>query len=173
MWLSSGSNSITSNLHFWSVAQDAKRRGATLVCIDPRRTETADKCHQHIALLPGTDGALALGLMREWFVAEGAASRLDHDYMKRHVSGVDELRGKAMAWTPERTARVCGITVDDVRALARQMADAKPLGIRLNYGMQRVHGGGNATHLIAMLPCLLGSWRQRGGGLRDRRTRGP
>ena len=59
-----GSNSITSNLHFWTFAQQAKRDGARLICIDPRRTETAEKCHQHIALLPGTDGALALGLMQ-------------------------------------------------------------------------------------------------------------
>jgi anaerobic selenocysteine-containing dehydrogenase len=156
-----GSNSITSNLHFWTVAQDAKRRGATLICIDPRRTETAEKCHRHVALLPGTDGALALGLMREWIVGE----RIDHDYISRHVSGYDELREKAMRWTLERTAQVCGLQADDVRSLAAQMAGAKPLGIRLNYGMQRVHGGGNAVHLVALLPCLLGSWRQRGGGM--------
>jgi anaerobic selenocysteine-containing dehydrogenase len=55
-----GSNSIGSNLHFWRLAQEAKRKGAKLVCIDPRRSETADKCHEHIALLPGTDAALAL-----------------------------------------------------------------------------------------------------------------
>ncbi len=156
-----GSNSIASNLHFWTIAQDAKRRGATLLCIDPRRTETAEKCHRHVALLPGTDGALALGLMREWIVGD----RIDHDYVGRHVSGYDELHAKAMAWTPERTAQVCGLDADAVRSLAAQMADAKPLGIRLNYGMQRVHGGGNAVHLIAMLPCLLGSWKHRGGGL--------
>ncbi len=156
-----GSNSITSNLHFWTIAQDAKRRGATLICIDPRRTETAEKCHRHVALRPGTDGALALGLMREWIERD----RIDHDYVARHVSGFDELRAKASAWTPERTAQVCGLDANEVRDLARTMADAKPLGIRLNYGMQRVHGGANAVHLCAMLPCLLGSWRHRGGGL--------
>ena len=63
-----GSNSIASNLHFWTYANQAKRNGAKLICIDPRKTETADKCHQHIALLPGTDGALALGLMHELIV---------------------------------------------------------------------------------------------------------
>ena len=70
-----GSNSIASNLHFWTFAQAAKRDGAKLMCIDPRKTETADKCHQHIALLPGTDGALALGLMHELI----AHDWLDHD----------------------------------------------------------------------------------------------
>ncbi|MBL8349215.1 MAG: molybdopterin oxidoreductase family protein [Burkholderiaceae bacterium] len=156
-----GSNSIASNLHFWTFAQQAKRQGARLVCIDPRRTETADKCHQHVALLPGTDGALALGLMHELIVN----GWLDEDYIARHVDGFEALRDKALAWPPERTAQVCGLPVDEVRALARDYATTKPAAIRLNYGMQRCHGGGNAVRLVAMLPCLTGAWRRRGGGL--------
>ncbi len=156
-----GSNSITSNLHFWTFAQQAKRAGAKLICIDPRRTETAEKCHQHIALLPGTDGALALGLMHE-LIANDA---LDHDYLARHVSGWPELRARALLWPPERAASECGITADEVRGLARDYAATKPAAIRLNYGMQRVRGGGNAVRLIAMLPCITGAWRHRAGGL--------
>ena len=156
-----GSNSIASNLHFWTFAQAAKRQGAKLVCIDPRKTETADKCHQHIALLPGTDGALALGLMRELVVNDW----LDHDYIARHTEGWPALRERAMAWTPERTAQVCGITADEVRGLARDYGTTKPAAIRLNYGMQRVHGGGNAVRLVAILPCLVGAWRDAAGGL--------
>jgi anaerobic selenocysteine-containing dehydrogenase len=156
-----GSNSITSNLHFWTYAQQAKRAGAKLVCIDPRRTETAEKCHQHIALLPGTDGALALGLMHE-LIAHDA---LDHDYIERHTEGWPALRARALEWTPERTAGVCGITPAEVRGLARDYATLKPPAIRLNYGMQRVKGGGNATRLVAVLPCLVGAWRHRAGGL--------
>ena len=156
-----GSNSIASNLHFWTFAQQAKRAGAKLICIDPRRTETADKCHQHIALLPGTDGALALGLMHE-LINQGW---LDDDYIARHVDGFDALRPEALAWPPERVAQVCGITADEVRGLARDYAQTQPAAIRLNYGMQRCHGGGNAVRLIALLPCLTGAWRQRGGGL--------
>ncbi|MDN3922428.1 molybdopterin-containing oxidoreductase family protein [Roseateles violae] len=156
-----GSNSIASNLHFWTYAMQAKREGAKLICIDPRRTETADKCHQHIALLPGTDGALALGLMHELI----AHDWLDHDYIARHVDGWDELRGKALGWPPERVAEVCGISAEEVRGLARDYATSKPAAIRLNYGMQRVRGGGNAVRLIALLPCLSGAWRQRAGGL--------
>jgi anaerobic selenocysteine-containing dehydrogenase len=156
-----GSNSIASNLHFWTFAQQAKRNGAKLICIDPRRTETAEKCHQHIALLPGTDGALALGLMHE-LIANGG---LDHDYLAQHVEGWPLLRERALQWPPERAAAVCGITADEVRGLARDYASAKPAAIRLNYGMQRVHGGGNAVRLVALLPCLVGAWRQRGGGL--------
>jgi anaerobic selenocysteine-containing dehydrogenase len=156
-----GSNSIASNLHFWTFAQQAKRHGAKLVCIDPRRTETAEKCHQHLALIPGTDGALALGLMHELIVN----SWLDEDYIARHVEGFDALRDKALAWPPERTAEVCGLSADEVRGLARDYASTRPAAIRLNYGMQRCRGGGNAVRLIALLPCLTGAWRQQGGGL--------
>ena len=156
-----GSNAITSNLHFWTYAQAAKRNGATLICIDPRRTETAEKCHQHIAPLPGTDGALALGLMHELIQHDW----LDHDYLRQHVDGFEELRAKALAWPPERTAAECGITADEVRELARLYGTTQPAAIRLNYGMQRVRGGGNAVRLIAMLPCLTGAWRHESGGL--------
>jgi anaerobic selenocysteine-containing dehydrogenase len=156
-----GSNSITSNLHFWTWAQAAKRAGAKLVCIDPRRTDTAERCHEHIALRPGTDGALALGLMHELI----AADSLDHDYIERHTQGWPALRERALQWPPERVAAVCGIDAAQVRALARDYATAKPAAIRLNYGMQRVRGGGNAVRLIAILPCLVGAWRHRAGGL--------
>ena len=156
-----GSNSITSTLHFWTLAQQAKRDGARLICIDPRRTETAEKCHQHIALLPGTDGALALALMHELI----AHDWLDHDYIARHVQGWPAMRERALQWPPERAAAMCGITLDEVRELAREYASIKPAAIRLNYGMQRVHGGGSAARLVALLPCLTGAWRHRAGGL--------
>ena len=156
-----GSNPITSSVHFWNFAQQAKRSGARLVCIDPRRTETAEKCHQHIALLPGTDGALALGLMHELVLNDW----LDHDYLQRHVEGWPALREQALQWPPERAAAVCGITADEVCGLARAYGTTRPAAIRLNYGMQRVRGGGNAARLIALLPCLVGAWRQPAGGL--------
>ena len=156
-----GSNSIASNLHFWTYAQAAKREGAKLVCIDPRKTETADKCHQHLALRPGTDGALALGMMHELI----ANDWLDHDYIERHTHGWPALRERALQSPPERAAAVCGITADDVRGLARDYGTTKPPAIRVNYGMQRVRGGGNALRLIAILPCLVGAWRHRAGGM--------
>ncbi|MEY4748186.1 MAG: hypothetical protein RIQ60_400 [Pseudomonadota bacterium] len=160
-----GSNSIASNLHFWGLAQEAKRAGAKLVCIDPRRSETAEKCHQHIALRPGTDGALALGLMHELIVN----GWLDQDYIDRHVEqgeqGWPALRERALQWPPERVAEVCGITAEEVRGLARDYGSTAPAAIRLNYGMQRVRGGGNAVRLIALLPCLTGAWRDKSGGL--------
>ncbi|CAN5882821.1 molybdopterin oxidoreductase family protein [soil metagenome] len=156
-----GSNSIGSNLHFWRHAQAAKRAGARLVCIDPRKTETADKCDEHIALLPGTDAALALALMHELIVHDG----LDHDYIAQHTLGWDALRERAMQWPPSRSAALCGVPEAQIVALAQAYGTTKPAAIRLNYGMQRVRGGGNAARAVACLPALVGAWRDRAGGL--------
>jgi len=156
-----GSNSIGSNLHFWRYAQQAKRNGARLVCIDPRKTETADKCQEHLQILPGTDAALALALMHELI----AHDWLDHDYIANHTIGWEGLRERALQWPPERAAAVCGIPVEQIRQLARDYGTTKPAAIRLNYGMQRAHGGGNATRAIVCLPALTGAWRHRAGGV--------
>jgi anaerobic selenocysteine-containing dehydrogenase len=160
-----GSNSITSNLHFWRYAQAAKRNGAKLICIDPRKTETADKCHEHIQLLPGTDAALALAIMHELI----ANDWLDHDYIAQHTLGWDQLKARAQQWPPERAAQVCGIPVAQITSLARDYGmswvNQTPAAIRVNYGMQRVRGGGNATRAVACLPALIGAWRHRAGGL--------
>jgi len=155
-----GSNPITSNLHFWTRAQEAKRRGARLVAIDPYRTATAEKCHQHVAPLPGTDGALALGLMHVLF----AENLIDRDYVDRYTIGANELAARAALWPPARTAKVCGISADEVIELARAYGTIRPAAIRLNYGMQRTAGGGNAARAIACLPALTGAWRDPAGG---------
>ena len=156
-----GSNAIGSNLHFWRLAQQAKRDGARLVCIDPRRTETAEKCHEHLAIRPGTDAALAFALMHELIVHNW----IDHDYVQRHTLGWDQLRERALQWPPARAAEVCGIPVEQLTQLARDYGTTKPAAIRLNYGMQRVRGGGNAVRAVACLPALVGAWRHRAGGL--------
>ena len=156
-----GSNSIGSNLHFWRYAQQAKRAGARLVCIDPRRTETADKCHEHLQLLPGTDAALALALMHELIVHDW----LDHDYIARYTQGWEALRARALQWPPERAAAVCGLPVAQIRQLAQDWGTTQPAAIRLNYGVQRAHGGANAVRAVACLPALTGAWRHRAGGL--------
>jgi len=156
-----GANPIASSLHFWTRAQEAKRRGAKLIAIDPYKSLTAEKCHQHIALRPGTDAALALGMMhvliREGFV--------DRDYVDAHTLGFDELAKRASLYPPSRAAAICGIDEQVIVDLARAFGSTKKAAIRLNYGMQRVRGGGNAVRAIACLPSLTGAWRERSGGL--------
>ncbi|WP_331693057.1 molybdopterin oxidoreductase family protein [Pandoraea sputorum] len=156
-----GSNPITSSVHFWAIAQEAKRRGAKLIAIDPYRSLTAEKCHQHIALLPGTDAALALGMMHV-LIAEDL---VDHEYIARHTVGYSELKDRVRRYTPARVAEICGIPEETVTTLAREYASAKPAAIRLNYGMQRARGGGQATRAVACLPALIGAWRDPAGGL--------
>jgi anaerobic selenocysteine-containing dehydrogenase len=160
-----GGNPIASNLHFWMRVQEAKRRGAKLIAIDPYRSLTAEKCHQHIALMPGTDSALALGMMHV-LVKENL---LDHDYIAQHTLGFAQLKERVAEWTPERTADTCGITAEEVVNLAREYGQAamrgEPVAIRMNYGLQRVRGGGMAVRNIACLPALVGAWRHPAGGV--------
>ncbi|GJH26275.1 molybdopterin-dependent oxidoreductase [Caballeronia novacaledonica] len=156
-----GANPIASSLHFWTRAQEAKRRGAKLIAIDPYKSLTAEKCHQHVALRPGTDAALALGmidvLIRENFI--------DDEYVSAHTIGFEELAARAAQYPPSRVAQICGIEENVVVELARAFGSTKKAAIRLNYGMQRVRGGGNAVRAIACLPSLTGAWRERAGGL--------
>jgi len=156
-----GANAVTSNLHGWSRAQQAKRNGARLVAIDPYRSLTAEKCHRHIAPMPGTDGALALGLMHV-MVREGW---LDRDFIERHTLGFDALAQRARQFPPDRVAAICSIRADEIEQLAHDYWHTRPALIRLNYGMQRARGGGNAVRAIACLPALAGHWRDPAGGL--------
>ena len=156
-----GSNAITSNLHFWRIAQQARRNGAKLVAIDPWASDTAQKCDWHIALMPGTDAALALGMMHVLITEE----MLDRDYIERHTLGFEGLRQRALQYTPQRVGEICGIDPAVVVALAREYGRTRPAAIRLNYGMQRARGGANAVRAIASLPALVGAWRDEGGGI--------
>jgi len=155
-----GSNPIASNLHFWTRAQEAKRRGAKLIAIDPWRSATAEKCHQHVALLPGTDAALALGMMQV-LIADGF---VDRDYVDRHTVGFDVLASRAAQYPPSRVAAICGLPEATIVELAREYGRTRPAAIRLNYGLQRHAGGGNAVRAIACLPALIGAWRDPAGG---------
>jgi anaerobic selenocysteine-containing dehydrogenase len=156
-----GSNAITSSVHFWARAQEAKRRGALLVAIDPYRSLTAEKCQTHIALLPGTDAALALGLMHVLI----RDALVDDEYVARHTLGFAELRERVAHYDPERVAAICGITAREIESLARLYGSIRPSLIRANYGMQRVRGGGMATRNIACLPALVGAFRDAAGGI--------
>jgi anaerobic selenocysteine-containing dehydrogenase len=156
-----GSNPIVSNLHVWSRCQEAKRRGAKLIAIDPWRSQTAEKCHQQIRPLPGTDGALALGMMHV-IVGEDL---YDREYVARCTLGFEQLTERVRHFPPDKVARICGITADEVVNLAREYAALKPAAIRVNYGLQRHAGGGMAVRNIACLPALVGAWRDAAGGV--------
>ena len=157
-----GANPVVSNLHLWSRVQEAKRRGAKVVAIDPYRSLSAEKCSQHVALLPGTDGALALGMMHV-LIAEDL---IDRDYIANYTVGYEALRKRVLeTCSPEWAARACGLRVDEVVQLARDYGRTRPSAIRLNYGMQRHAGGGIAARTIACLPALVGAWRDAAGGI--------
>ena len=155
-----GGNPVVSNLHGWRYMQEAKRRGARLVVIDPWRSETAAKADLHLAPMPGTDGALALAMMQV-LVAEDL---LDHEYVAAHTLGFEALAERVREWTPDRAAAVTGLPAEAIRQLARDYGSASPSAIRLNYGLNRCAGGAAAVRAIACLPALTGAWRHAAGG---------
>ncbi len=155
------SNIHGNNIHLWPFIEEARRRGAKLVVIDPYRTRTAACADWYLPINPGTDGALALAMMHV-IIGEGLH---DADYVAKYTLGFDELREKVKTYPPERVSQLTGISAEDIRKLAREYATTRPSVIRLNYGVQRSEGGGMATRAIAMLPCVIGSWKEAGGGL--------
>src|SRR5713101_749524 len=155
-----GSNPIVSNLHLWSRVQAAKRRGAKLIAIDPYRSLTAEKCHEHLALLPGTDAALALAMMHV-IIGEDL---YDRDYVEKYTLGFERLRERVKEYPPEKVAKITGLRAEKIVALAREYAGTRPAAIRLNYGLQRHAGGGMAVRNILCLPALTGDWRHPAGG---------
>ncbi len=156
-----GANPLLSNLHLWRSLQQAKRRGARLVCIDPLRTETAQRCDLHLAPMPGTDGALALAMMQV-LIKEGL---IDTDYVARFTLGFEALAARVAEWTPERAALETGLAAADIRQLAIDYGSIRPAAIRMNYGLQRCAGGASAVRAIACLPALVGAWREAAGGV--------
>jgi anaerobic selenocysteine-containing dehydrogenase len=149
------------NVHLWPFIEEARRQGAKLVVIDPYRTRTAKCADWYLPINPGTDAALALGMMHV-IINEGLH---DADYLREHTIGFDQLRAKVQEYPPERVSGWTGISASDIVKLAREYATTRPAVIRLNYGVQRSEGGGMATRAITMLPCVTGSWKEVGGGL--------
>ncbi len=156
-----GANIHGNNIHLWPFIEEARRNGAKLVVIDPYRTRTAGVADWHIAINPGTDVALALGMMHI-IVRQGWH---DTDYIAKHADGFDELQKRLPEYTPERVAQWTGIAKDDIERLAREYALTRPAAIRLNYGIQRSQNGGTAVRAVCMLPVITGSWKEVGGGL--------
>jgi len=156
-----GANIHGNNIHLWPFVEEARRNGAKLVVIDPFRTRTARVADWHLAIRPGTDVALALGLMR--CIIEG--DLYDKAYVDAYTVGFAELRQRAAEYTPRKVAEITGLAADDIERLAREYATTRPSAIRLNYGVQRSENGGMAVRAVSMLPAITGAWKERGGGL--------
>lgn len=156
-----GANIHGANIHLWPFIVEARRNGAKLVVIDPIRTRTAALADQHLAINPGSDLALALGLMHV-IIGE---KLYDTDYVDRYTNGFDALREGVSNYPPERVAAFTGIAAADIVQLAKDYATTRPAAIRLNYGVQRSEQGGAAVRAVTALPALVGSWREAGGGL--------
>ncbi|MGA2047110.1 MAG: molybdopterin-dependent oxidoreductase [Terracidiphilus sp.] len=155
-----GANIHGNNVHLWPMIEQARRNGARLVVIDPYRTRTAALADWHIAIRPGTDGALALGMMHV-ILNEGLE---DREYINQMTHGFKQLAERAREYTPDRVAAWTGMTAAEIEALAREYATTRPAALRMNYGVQRSENGGTAVRAIAMLPALTGAWIHRGGG---------
>ncbi|MBZ5568491.1 MAG: molybdopterin-dependent oxidoreductase [Acidobacteriia bacterium] len=156
-----GANIHGNNVHLWPFIEEARRNGARLVVIDPYRTRTAACADWYLPINPGTDVALALGMMHV-IINEGLH---DAAYVAQHAFGFDQLRARVQEYPPQRVARWTGISAEDIVKLARDYAATRPAAIRLNYGIQRSENGGMAVRAVCMLPCLIGAWKQVGGGL--------
>ena len=155
------SNVLATSVHLWPFIVEARRNGARFYTIYPVCTRTGKLADKHFAIYPGSDLALALGLMHV-IIAE---SLHDADYVANYASGFEALAQRAREYPPERVERLTGIPREDVFSLAREYATTRPAVIRLNYGIQRSEQGGAATRAIAALPVLIGSWREAGGGM--------
>jgi anaerobic selenocysteine-containing dehydrogenase len=156
-----GANIHGNNVHLWPFIEEARRAGGKLVVIDPYKTRTARCADWYLPINPGTDAALALGMMHV-IIGENL---YDHDFVERHTLGFPELREKVRDYTPERVAAWTGIAAADIVNLARDYATVRPAVIRVNYGVQRSENGGMNVRAISMLPCITGSWKEVGGGL--------
>jgi anaerobic selenocysteine-containing dehydrogenase len=161
-----GSNTAVTNIHFWTIEHQARRQGARIVTIDPYCSPTAARSDWWIPIRPGTDAALALGLMHIIF----RENWQDTDYLERYCVGAEALRQRVLQeYPPERVAHITGLPVADLERLAREYACARqlfagPALIRLNYGVQRHGGGAMAVRTITCLPALTGDWRYPGAG---------
>jgi anaerobic selenocysteine-containing dehydrogenase len=156
-----GANIVSSNVHFWPFVEDARRRGARLVVVDPYRSKTAERADLHLALLPGTDAALALAMMHVIF-RDGLE---DRGYLERHTVGAERLREHVRGWAPARAAEITRLPAEVIESFAREYASTQPSAIRINYGLNRHAGGAMAVRTLSSLPAVTGAWRHPGGGV--------
>ncbi len=156
-----GANPLSTGMHLWKYVLAAQRAGAHVVCIDPLRSGTAERCDEHVAVHPGTDAALALALMRV-IRDEGG---VDEGWVADHVTGWPELAARLEEWPVERAAAICRVDAETIRTLGRRVAATRPTSINVGLGLQRHGGAGAAVRAIMAITALCGDWRFPGGGL--------
>jgi anaerobic selenocysteine-containing dehydrogenase len=156
-----GANVLSTNPHLWRSILEARRNGAHVVTIDPIRTRTAAATDEHLAPLPGTDAALALGLLHV-VLEEG---REDGAFIGRLTVGWEAFRRRILEFPPQRAAAITGLPTESIVALGRRLAETRPTGIRIGIGIQRHGGGGMAVRTITCIPGVTGDWSQPGGGV--------
>jgi anaerobic selenocysteine-containing dehydrogenase len=155
-----GTNTLTTNHHLWKYVEAARRQGAHVVAIDPIRTRTAAAVDEHLAPIPGTDAALALGLLH----VVVAAGREDREFIATHTTGWEAFHRRILEYPPERVSAITGLPRERILALGERLATTRPTGIRLTMGLQRHAGGGMAVRAITCIPGVTGDWRYSGGG---------
>ena len=145
----------------WPFVVEARRKGAKFYVIDPVKNRTGRAADKHFAVNPGSDLALALGMVHVILREQ----QQDEEYIRKYSSGFDELCRLAADYPPDVAAELTGIPAGEIEALAREYAHIQPAIIRVNYGVQRSERGGAAMRAIAALPVITGAWRHIGGGL--------
>ncbi len=155
-----GVNPSATGIHFVPFLQEAQRRGARLVVIDPRATPLAKQADLHLAPRPGTDVVLALAIARFLF----ATGEADLDFLRAHTTGWEVLRERAQAWTLARAAETTGVAAEDIETLAAWYAESSPAVIRCGWGLERNRNGGSGVAAVLALPAVAGKFGVRGGG---------
>jgi anaerobic selenocysteine-containing dehydrogenase len=155
-----GWNPLSTAPHLWRKLLDARKAGARIVVVDPFRSRTARVADEHLRPLPGTDAALAIGMMR----AIVDAGLQDEAWCREHADGYDELLAELARNSVEDCAAICGVPADDIARVGLEFASTRPALVRLGVGAQRHMGAPTAYSTIASLPALVGAWRDRGGG---------
>ena len=155
-----GINASHTHINAMTLVKQARHRGAFIVCIDPYRTRTARQADWHLMPRPGTDGALALGVMHV-LIGEG---RVDHDYIQRATLGFTALAHHVKAYDPERVAAITGLASKDIVAFARRYGATRAAFIRVGIGLSRHDNGGMTCRTIACLPALTGAYAHPAGG---------
>lgn len=156
-----GANVLSTHPHLWRPILEARKKGAFIVAIDPIRTRTAAASDWHVAPIPGTDAALALGLLRV-VLAEG---KEDSAFIGERTVGWEAFRQRILEFPPSRVAAITGLSTESIVELGKRLADSRPTGIRIGIGIQRHGGGGMAVRTLTCIPGVTGDWRYPGGGV--------